>query len=117
MKSLGAPSADLNEHAPIFDFDGVGFQVDTDWRAAGLSVCEVEAPIVLWALDDRAHDQPISKMHPLMSAKSIRREKSVVSGLKDCKRPTRMVEANDVFRVDSVGPAGVNPILAHFHSP
>jgi hypothetical protein len=54
-------------------------------------------------------NQTVGEMDLLMGAQTVSREISVVQGSIDCERPPVRIEPCDIFLLDLVGAAGLDP--------
>jgi hypothetical protein len=104
----------LNENAAIFDLYRVGFQIDANRRAFRFAGAIVEPSIVFGTFDGRSHDETIGEMNVLMRAQTVRGEVLIIRAAEDCKTIPAMIDADDIFRIDCVGGAGVYPIIGQW---
>src|SRR5215217_5367595 len=71
--SIPTASLETEHHLPVLDPDRVGPEVDADRGAPGLAGADVEAAIVLGALDDAVHHQAVREMRLLVGAEAVGR--------------------------------------------
>ena len=109
MITIPAIGSDFDEDIFALDLHRVGVEVDADRRTPGGAGAVVEAAVVLRALDDVVHHQPVGEMDLLVGAEAVGGEELAVRGVVDREGSALVVEAGDVFLVDVLGRAGANP--------
>src|SRR6056297_401758 len=108
-----SPPSDLHEDPAAFDLRLVGGEVHTGRRALRFAGAVVEGRVVLGALDLVIHHEAVLEMHLLVGAEPVGAEELPVRGMVDREGPPLVVEADEVFLVDLVGRAGVDPGHGH----
>lgn len=98
---------------PTDHTDAVTCEIDDRGGTLGHPGDEIEPTVVLGALDGGAVYEPIAEVHTSVCTQPIRREVSVVGGSIHRERSAAMIEANHIGRLDSLGGAHVDPLLAH----
>ena len=76
---------DVDVDASVALFNRICRETAADRRARGRSIDEIEAPIMLGALDDLALHQAVGKVSVAVRAEAVGREEAAVFVAKECK--------------------------------
>lgn len=103
-------------NAACVNLDAKGFQVDADRGSLCLSGAVIELSVVFWAFDQMAHDQTVAKINIFVGAAASGGIELPVGGVVNCIAGPGMIKPDQIFSVDIIGGAGINPLGHQGHS-
>src|SRR3984957_882446 len=90
--AMRVASTQIQKHAPAFDLDRIGRQIDAGRRALGRAGAKIKAPVMFGAFNDRAHHQSVGEVNLFMRAQAVGGEIAIVIGAVDRESPGAMIE-------------------------